>query len=184
MSVAAQTDPSCSLRPAWAVRQARATALGKLWIALSRERIEGLVPSASAGRALLMLSDGSRLSAPPKIVDAFAEHPAGLSVALYPTTPHPAPPRLIDHPVALLSAVLAARPHGGDTDRWRQLSAELGDSVANHALALASESQRRERLGAADNSLRWAARRAAADPGFSPLALFEQAVVDGHPLHP
>ncbi|MGH3853251.1 MAG: IucA/IucC family protein [Pseudonocardiaceae bacterium] len=177
------------------MRRARAAALGKLWIALSRERIQGLVPSASAGRALLLLSDGSRLSAPPEIVDAFAEHPAGLTVALYPTTPHPAPPRLIDHPVALLSAVLAARPHGGDTvdtDRWRQLSAELGDSVANHALALVGESRRRERLGAdcaprdnpRDNSLRWAARRAAADPGFSPLALFEQAVVDGHPLHP
>ncbi|MEO7193869.1 MAG: IucA/IucC family protein [Pseudonocardiaceae bacterium] len=173
------------------MRQARAAALGKLWIALSRERIEGLVPSASAGRALLLLSDGSRLSAPPAIADAFAEHPAGLTVALYPTTPHPAPPQLIDHPVALLSAVLAARPHGGDTgdtDRWCQLSAELDDSVANHALALVGESRRRERLGAdyapRDNSLRWAARRAAADPGFSPLALFEQAVVDGHPLHP
>lgn len=32
--------------------------------------------------------------------------------------------------------------------------------------------------------MRWAVWRAAADPAFSPLALFEQAVVDGHPLHP
>ncbi|MGH3830790.1 MAG: IucA/IucC family protein [Pseudonocardiaceae bacterium] len=205
MSVASQTGPARSVCPAWAVRHAQAAALGKLWVALSRERIEGLVPSSSAGRALLLLPDGTRLSAPPAIADAFAEHPAGLAVTPHPATSTPstvhpgildtALPQLIDHPVALLSAVMAARPtcgDTGDTDRWRQLSAELGDSVTNHALALVGESRRRERLGTdcaprdnlADSSLRWAAHRAAADPGFSPLALFEQAVVDGHPLHP
>jgi staphyloferrin A synthase len=161
-----------------ALRQARATALGKLWVALSRERIDGLVPSARDGRATLLLPDGTTLSGPPAITDAFAEHPAGLAVTL-----HGAVPQLIDHPVALLTAVMAARP-----GRWLRLSAELGDSVANHALALVGESWRRDRLATeqipGDNSLRWAARRAAADPGFSPLALFEQAVVDGHPLHP
>ncbi len=170
------------------MRQAQAAALGKLWVALSRERIDGLLPSAGAGLAMLLLPDGTRLSAPPAITDAFAEHPAGLAVTLYPASMQRTPPRLIDHPVALLRAVMAARPHRGDTDRWLQLSTELGDSVANHALALVGESRRRERLAGAetpgDDSLRWAARRAAADPGFSPLALFEQAVVDGHPLHP
>jgi siderophore synthetase component len=166
-----------------ALRQARAAALGKLWVALSRERIDGLVPSARDGRATLLLPDGTTLSGPPVITDAFAEHPAGLAVTL-----HGAVPQLIDHPVALLTAAMAARP-----SRWLRLSAELGDSVANHALALVGESWRRERLGIdrlgidrnpGDNALRWAARQAAADPGFSPLALFEQAVVDGHPLHP
>lgn len=171
-----------------AVRQARAVALGKLWVALSRERIAGLVPSANNGRAGILLPDGTRLSAPPAITDAFARHPAGLTV-----TRHAASPQLIDHPVALLTAVLAARPSQAGTDRWLQLSAELDSSVANHALGLVGESWRRDRLTSdwptADwatnsNVLRWAARRAAADPAFSPLALFEQAVVDGHPLHP
>ncbi len=161
-----------------ALRHARAAALGKLWVALSRERIDGLVPSARDGRATLLLPDGSTLSGPPGITDAFAEHPAGLAVTL-----HGAVPQVIDHPVALLTAAVAARP-----GRWLRLSAELGNSVANHALALVGESWRRERWAAqeipGDNALSWAARRAAADPGFSPLALFEQAVVDGHPLHP
>jgi siderophore synthetase component len=172
---------AASYRPA--LRQARAVALGKLWVALSRERIGGLIPSARAGRATLLLPGGTRLSAPLAITDAFAEHPAGLAV-----TRHGAPPQLIDHPVALLAAVMTARPHRADADRWLRLSAELGDSVANHALALVGESWRRERWASAgppgDNSLRWAAQRAVADPSFSPLALFEQAVVDGHPLHP
>ncbi|MDQ3760945.1 MAG: hypothetical protein M3460_04400 [Actinomycetota bacterium] len=166
-----------------ALRQARAVALGKLWVALSRERIDGLVPLVSADRAMLLLPDGTRLSAPATITDAFAEHPAGLAVTL-----HGACPRLIDHPVALLTAAMEARPKRADTDRWTRLSAELGDSVANHALALVGESWRRERLAIdrtpGDNALRWATRRAATDLGFSPLAVFEQSVVDGHPLHP
>ncbi|MGH3844343.1 MAG: hypothetical protein ACRDS0_23290, partial [Pseudonocardiaceae bacterium] len=163
-----------------AVRQARAVALGKLWVALSRERIDGLIPQTSNGQAAILLTDGTRLAAPTSIATAFAEHPPGLAVTL-----HGAHPQLIDHPVALLRAVLAAQPILVDADRWWQLSAELAQSVANHALALVGESWRRERFTRAGipehNVLRWAARRAAADPAFSPLALFEQAVVDGHP---
>jgi staphyloferrin A synthase len=175
--------PELATRYGAAVQQARATALGKLWVALSRERIAELVPLAMDGRAGILLPDGTRLSAPPAILDAFAQHSAGLTV-----TVHGATPQLIEHPVALLMAVLAARPAQVDTDRWQQLLAELSDSVANHALALVGESWRWERLTTdpttGHNALRWAARRAAADPAFSPLALFEQAVVDGHPLHP
>jgi siderophore synthetase component len=177
-----------------AVQQARAAALGKLWVALSWERIGGLVPLASESRAEILLPDGTRLSAPPAITDAFAAHPAGLVVTLHPAvTLHAAAPQLIEHPVTLLTAVLAANPIQADADRWLQLSAELDGSVANHALALVGESWRRARFTseltsndrtAGDNVLRWAVRRAAADPAFSPLALFEQAVVDGHPLHP
>ena len=166
-----------------ALRHARAAALGKLWAALSRERIDGLVPSASSHCATLVRPDGIRLSAPPTITDAFAEHPAGLTVTL-----HGAVPRLINHPVALLTAAVGSRPPGAVIDRWARLSAELDDSVANHALALVGEAWRRERLAigeaSRENGMRWAVRRAAADPGFSPLAVFEQAVVDGHPLHP
>jgi staphyloferrin A synthase len=175
--------PALAARYGSALQQARAAALGKLWVALSRERIDGLVPSASAGRATLALPDGTRLSAPPVITDAFAEHSPDLTVTL-----HGPLQQLIDHPVMLLMAVMASRPNRADTDRWLQLSVELADSVANHALALVGESWRRERLATPgtpeENALRWAARRATTDPGFSPLALFEQAVVDGHPLHP
>jgi siderophore synthetase component len=166
-----------------ALGQARAVALGKLWVALSRERIEGLIPLANNGRARILLPDGTQLSAPPAITADFAEHSAGLAV-----TRHGTQPLLIDHPVALLRAVLAARPTRVDTDRWLHLAAELGQSVVNHALALVGESWRRERLtrdGIPEiNVLRWAARRSTANPAFSPLATFEQAVVDGHPLHP
>lgn len=166
-----------------ALRHARAAALGKLWVALSRERIAGLVPLASDGYAGIRLPDGTRLAAPPAITDAFAQHSAGLVV-----TRHAAFPQPIDHPVALLTAVLAAWPVQAGTDRWLQLYAELDSSVANHALALVGELWRRERLmgegNTGDNALRWATQRAVADPAFSPLALFEQAVVDGHPLHP
>jgi siderophore synthetase component len=175
--------PELASRYGAAVRQARAVALGKLWVALSRERIGGLTPLERNGRAEIVLPDGTRLSGPPTITDAFAEHSAGLVV-----TQHSAVPQRIDHPVALLAAVLAGRPGGADSGRWYRLSAELADSVANHALALVGESWRRERFTiertAKENVLGWAARRAAADPTFSPLALFEQAVVDGHPLHP
>ncbi|MFZ0121700.1 MAG: IucA/IucC family protein [Pseudonocardiaceae bacterium] len=175
--------PALAARYSAALRQARVVALGKLWVALSRERIDGLVPSASHGRATLLLPDGTRLSAPLPIADPFAEHPADLAVTL-----QGVPSQLIDDPVALLTMAMVSQPNRTDTDRWLGLSAELGDSVANHALALVGESWRRERLAIAgpaeDNVLRWAGRRAAADQGFSPLALFEQAVVDGHPLHP
>jgi siderophore synthetase component len=172
-----------------AARQARAVALGKLWVALSREQIAGCVARSSNGRAQIMLPDGTRLSAPLTITDPFAEHSPGLSVTL-----HAPVPQLIDHPVTLLTSVLAAqvpaRPSQAQaaSDRWQHLAAELGDSVANHALALVAETSRRARLArdaaAEDNSLHWAARQAAANPTFSPLALFEQTVVDGHPLHP
>src|SRR5439155_12214829 len=76
-------------------------------------------------------------------------------------------------------------------ERWLLLADEIASSVANHALGLVGESWRRERLAGdsgsesgAANTLRWAEQRAAAGSGFSPLAVFEQAVADGHPLHP
>src|SRR5262245_13253719 len=70
-----------------ALRQARAVALGKVWVALSRERIDGLVPIEGNGRARIVLPNGARLSAPPTIADAFAEHSAGLMVTLHSAIP-------------------------------------------------------------------------------------------------
>jgi siderophore synthetase component len=191
-----------------ALRQARAMGLAKLWIALSRERLGGITPSVRTGRPTLLLPNGSWLSAPPKITDAFAEHPSGLAVTLHGRGEQPHEGNgtqgpfwvsagtletsliIINHPVTLLTAVMASRFARSGGDQWLRLSAELADSVANHALALVGESWRHERLVTrwtdlpTGGALRWAARRAAADPTFSPLALFEQAVVDGHPLHP
>jgi siderophore synthetase component len=211
--------PHLATRYDAALRQARAMALGKLWAALSWERLDDIVPAAHAGRATLLLPDGTRLSAPPAITDVSAEYTGGLAVTLHGSEQRLSeeagtlegawgrPQKIIDHPVALLAATMASRSDRADADRWLRLSTELADSVANHALALVGESWRRERLtcegagipervlrtplmaiGEGDppvaNVLRWAARRAAAHPGFSPLTLFERAVVDGHPLHP
>lgn len=203
--------PQLAARYGAALRQARVVGLGKLWIALSRERLDGVVPSSSAGRATLLLPDGTRLCAPAAIMDTSA-YPHSLTVTLHGTLQRlreraeGTRSTTIEHPVTLLTAVMAARPDRADDDRWLRLSAELADSVANHALALVGESWRRERLACEGvgipegtlgtppqtspqtspkgNALRWAARRAVTDPGFSPLAAFEQAVVDGHPLHP
>ncbi|MGH2771509.1 MAG: IucA/IucC family protein, partial [Actinomycetota bacterium] len=84
----------------------------------------------------------------------------------------------------------ALRPPQVHPDRWLRLLDEIASSIAIHALGLIAEVRRRERLTASalpadgGNALRWASRIAAVDAGFSPLAVFEQAVVDGHPLHP
>src|SRR5690242_16977878 len=122
-----------------AVRQARAVALGKLWVALSREQIAGIVAQESNGHARIVLPDGTWLSAPLAITNPFADHSAGLAVTMHRTVP-----QRIDDPVTLLKSVLAARtptrPNQVDTNPWGQLTAELGDSVANHALALVGES--------------------------------------------
>jgi siderophore synthetase component len=181
------TYPALAPRFGGALARARAVALGRLWVALARERIGGIAPSQWAGRAVLRLPNGSRLSAPHEITDAFAEHPPGLAVTLHGTVA-----TLIHHPSALLLAVLAACRGRVDPDRWATLATELSASVAHHALGLVGESWRWERLqgalaqraAAETNVLRWVLRQAAVDPTLSPLALFEQAVVDGHPLHP
>jgi siderophore synthetase component len=181
-----RTHPALAPRFGVALARAQAVGLGRLWVALAQERIGGIAASQRADWAVLLLPDGTRLSAPREITDAFAEHPAGLAVTL-----HGAARTLIHHPQALLSAVLAASRGRVNPDRWATLSTELAASVANHALGLVGESWRWDRLrgalaqrAAAENVLRWVVRRSAIDPTLSPLVLFEQAVVDGHPLHP
>jgi siderophore synthetase component len=96
--------------------------------------------------------------------------------------------REIAHPRALLALL---RPDGLDDDarsRWERFEQELSNSVANYALALAGAARREARLHShvesVSDSLEWVTLQAATDPQFSPLAFFEQWVVDGHPLHP
>ncbi|HEX5811762.1 MAG TPA: IucA/IucC family protein [Pseudonocardia sp.] len=65
---------------------------------------------------------------------------------------------------------------------------QLGNCVANYALALLGAQQRAHRLrgeaGAGHTMLSWARAQRRADPDRSVLAFFEQWVIDGHPLHP
>lgn len=187
-------DLAGQLQPA--LRQARAIGLGKLWVALAREELGGVRAETSEAQAVLHLPDGSRLIGPPALMDPFAEHRPGLAVE--------GPGGAVEHPADLLATV-------GRAASWDKLTEELRESVANHALALVGEARRQHRLlgeaglgsvgprktstptavadgraGAAEphGALTWALEQAAADPGFSPLALSEQTIVDGHPLHP
>ncbi|HEX9315627.1 MAG TPA: IucA/IucC family protein, partial [Actinomycetota bacterium] len=163
-----------------ALRQARAVGLGKLWSALAREQLDGITVAAEEYHATLLLPDGTGVRGQRRLTELFAEHPPGLSVT------RSGSGQAIDHPVALLDAVIRSRRGRVCSTEWRQLSDEIAGSVANHALALVGESWRRARLDdpGSSGALAWARRRSAAGMEFSPLAVFEQAVVDGHPLHP
>ncbi|HMC09213.1 MAG TPA: IucA/IucC family protein [Actinomycetota bacterium] len=165
-----------------ALREARAIGLGRLWSALARERLDGITATVRGDHATLLLPDGTGVRGPATLTEAFADHPPGLTVSLIGSGRRP-----IDHPLDLLEAVVGSRPGRAVDERWLRLADEIASSVANHALGLVGESWRRERWAGepgSDNALRWAERRSAGGPGFSPLAVFEQAVADGHPLHP
>ena len=175
---AAHPDLAAGFAPA--LRRARAEGLGKLWGALAREQLDGITVVSGECHTTLLLPDGTCVRGPSRLTEMFAEHPPGLSVT------RSGGGDAIDHPVALLDAVIRSRRGRAGPTEWRQLSDEVAGSVANHALALVGESWRRERLGepASSNALAWARWRSTARMDFSPLAVFEQAVVDGHPLHP
>lgn len=76
---------------------------------------------------------------------------------------------------------LGALPPSAPRDRF---AAELAGSAANLALAFVAEQERRATFPQVGGVLDWAGEQARRDPGFSPLALFEQAVVEGHHQHP
>ncbi|HEY2666034.1 MAG TPA: IucA/IucC family protein [Actinomycetota bacterium] len=175
---AAHPDLAATFGPA--LRQARAVGLGKLWGALARDRLGGITVVRGECHTTLRLPDGTGVRGPSRLTEMFAEYPPGLSVTLSRDG------HAIDHPAALLDAVIRSLPGGACSTQWRQLSDEVASSVANHALALVGESWRRERRHepGSPGALAWARRRSAAGMEFSPLAVFEQAVVDGHPLHP
>jgi siderophore synthetase component len=100
----------------------------------------------------------------------------------------------IEHPGELLD-VLDENGLGGRGDaearkRLARFRKELENSATNLALALAGASQRREVLAeeadrrGATTSLEYVKAMESVDPMFSPLAFYEQWVVEGHPLHP
>jgi staphyloferrin A synthase len=142
---------------------ARAGVLARLWGALWREPLPGIAARwvrAGAGEAVVMLSDGRRLTAPAHTIGPFATVPASWAVI-----EHGRAVTALHHPVALFDALRLASPAA---DRLR---AELDDSVAALALAYAA-----------------AALRHACDTGRDTdpdtLVSYEQSVLDGHPLHP
>jgi siderophore synthetase component len=103
---------------------------------------------------------------------------------------------IVEHPARLLDLLSdlpgydgVVRDLAGEA-RLARFRSEVRNSAANYSLALAGASLRRRELAAqvrgsgVRTSPEWARGRTAGDEMFSPLAFYEQLVVDGHPLHP
>ena len=133
---------------------ARAEILSRLLGALRRERLPGVTAVARRGDTLVQAAGGRQLSYPEDAARPFAEPAPGLVAHLAGVA--------YDDPGALARALW---PHSPG------FAAELDDSVANLALARAAVPDPRATLDAA-----------AGDP--DGLGRLEQAVTDGHPLHP
>lgn len=136
------------------------------WVRLQLEG--GVVVAAAVSRRLTL--GRFDLAGPPRLED-----------------PHGARP--LTRPDALWLAVAQAMPTLGlDAEATTRFAAELDNSSANYALALAGAERRRNALKAAHpeaaTALELVGTLAATEPDFSPLAFFESWVVDGHPLHP
>jgi ferric iron reductase FhuF-like transporter/IucA/IucC family protein len=178
---------------------ARALVLGRLWGCLAREPIAGLAGRSTEGGDLVgRFADGRVLRGPATAAQPFAVPPAGL-----------APPAGSARSAGLLlwlDGVGLADPGTvvralGLPGAVHRLAAELDDSVANLALARAArpgpdlpgpgrgrpgrpgpDPRRPELPGGA--RLFAALSRLGPDHEVDPLAIAEQLVVDGHPLHP
>jgi siderophore synthetase component len=144
---------------------ARAAVLARLWGALGREPLHGLVRRRRDGTDLVVaLADGRRLRGPASAAVPFARPPAGFAVDLEGA----GGAERFDDPARLVEALALA-------DGYARFAVELDDSVANLALARAARPVR--------DGGRPALARLAAGNG-DPVAAAEQLVVDGHPLHP
>jgi siderophore synthetase component len=150
-----------------ALPSARAAILARLWGAIAREPLPGIRERRRVGADLLVTwTDGSMLLGASAYAEPFAQPPADLHITL---RRNGTEARHTD-PATLLRALGLTVP----VDRIERFARELANSVANLALA---------RGGA---SLRYGAdlllSREAGRPGA--LTALEQAIVDGHPLHP
>ncbi|WP_071461400.1 IucA/IucC family protein [Bacillus massilinigeriensis] len=91
------------------------------------------------------------------------------------------------HPVELLDLL---RQEGVLQDtpevRFQRFRQEIANGTANLALALAGAAYRKSKrkMERYKTSLAFVRKEAEKDPAFSPLAYYEQTVVEGHPLHP
>jgi siderophore synthetase component len=186
-----------------ALPAARAAILGRLLGAFDREPLPGVAHRERSGGLLCVtLADGRTLTAPASAAVPFAPSSPGLTARLSeapatsapagqpegtpgfgpvcrpagsPADPRPVPHDGVpvasghhDHPdPATLLRALGLAGHGG------RLAAEVDNSVANLALALADPPPRTARPALSD---------AAGDP--DGLGRLEQLVLAGHPLHP
>ncbi|GIG01056.1 iron transporter [Catellatospora citrea] len=139
---------------------ARAAILARLWGALVREPLPGIVErQAYGGDTRVTLASGQRLIGSTALAQPFAVPPEGMRVVT--------DAGAFDDPVELLRALRLP----GDVAR---LTAEVDASVAGLALARAAQPYR----PGGEPTLTVLAGRP------DGLALLEQSVVDGHPLHP
>jgi staphyloferrin A synthase len=137
---------------------ARAAVLGRLWGALAREPLPGLVGRrVHHGTLTVRFADGRDVRGPAAAAQPFAHCAAGLAVDLA--------GQCYTDPAALVAAL----PLGVHTTR---LAREVADSVANLTLARSAQP-------APDGGVPGLVRYAG-----DGLADLEQCVVDGHPLHP
>lgn len=167
-----------------AVPGARAAVLGRLWVALCREPIPGVVGRMRRGEEYVVgLADGREVTGPAWAAAPFAVCAPGLVLRVA--------GRAYDDPAALAAAVLS--PGGGGGSLVARFAAELANSVANVALARAVRAAAgtgRPDQGAGAGSGAGVVS-AVAGPGrrvsraaVDELVEWESAVVDGHPLHP
>ena len=179
------------------VYQARREVLHRLLQALVRENVAGILSQASwrsgVEKGLEIRLSGSRtLSVPVRRTLSFGRFDLCGSVTLRDgscseTIEHPA--RLLDLLSDLPGYEGCVRDLAGES-RLARFRLEVRNSAANYALALAGAGLRRRELAArargsgVRTSPEWARGRTAGDGIFSPLAFYEQLVVDGHPLHP
>jgi siderophore synthetase component len=144
---------------------ARAAILARRWGALGREPVPGLgARNAAAGRLRIGLPGGRSAEGAAAAAEPFAAPGAGFAVVVDGTA--------YADPAALLVALGLPGPPGAVA----RLAEELDDSVANLALARAN----RPAPAGGPPAL---VTLAAAAP-HEALAAAEQAVVDGHPMHP
>src|SRR5215212_5184002 len=167
------------------VYRGRREILHRLLQALVRENMAGILSQASwrpgVEKGLEIRLSGSRtLSVPVRRTLSFGRFDLCGSVTLRDgscseSIEHPA--RLLDLLSDLPGYEGIVRNLAGEIQLAR-FRLEVRNSAANYALALAGVGLRRRELAVR------ARGRIAGDGMFSPLAFYEQLVVDGHPLHP
>jgi len=178
------------------VHQGRGEILHRLLQALVRENVAGISSRASwrsgVEKCLEIRLSGRTLLVPVRRTLSFGRFDLGGSVTLRDGSRS----EIVEHPARLLDLLSDLPGYEGvvrDLAGEAQLARfrlEVRNSTANYALALAGAGLRRRELAArargsgARTSPEWARGRTAGEGMFSPLAFYEQLVVDGHPLHP
>src|ERR687894_872942 len=179
------------------VHRGRGEILHRLLQALVRENVAGILSRASwrsgVEKGLEIRLSGSRtLLVPVRRTLSFGRFDLCGSVTLRDGSSS----ETVEHPAGLLDLLSdlpgyegVVRDLAGEA-RLARFRLEVRNSAANYALALAGAGLRRSELAArargsgVRTSPEWVSGRTTRDEMFSPLAFYEQLVVEGHPLHP